>query len=52
MMHPTVDFKNFLKPGVRVHLSGIGGVSMCPLAEVRMAWAFACRDRICRTAIL
>ena len=30
MMHPTVDFKNFLKPGVRVHLSGIGGVSMCP----------------------
>ena len=34
MMHPTVDFKNFLKPGVRVHLSGIGGVSMCPLAEV------------------
>ena len=34
MMHPAVDFKNFLKPGVRVHLSGIGGVSMCPLAEV------------------
>lgn len=34
MMHPSVDFKNFLKPGVRVHLAGIGGVSMCPLAEV------------------
>ena len=34
MMHPTVDFKNFLKPGVRVHLSGIGGVSICPWAEV------------------
>ena len=34
MMHPTVDFKEYLRPGVRVHLSGIGGVSMCPLAEV------------------
>ncbi len=34
MMHPTVDFKNYLKSGVRVHLAGIGGVSMCPLAEV------------------
>ena len=34
MMHPTVDFKNYLKPGIRVHLAGIGGVSMCPLAEV------------------
>ena len=33
-MHPTVDFKEYLRPGVRVHLSGIGGVSMCPLAEV------------------
>ena len=31
MMHPTVDFKNYLKSGVRVHLAGIGGVSMCPL---------------------
>ena len=34
MMHPAVDFKSFLTPGTRVHLSGIGGVSMCPLAEV------------------
>ena len=34
MMHPSVDFKEYLRPGVRVHLSGIGGVSMCPLAEV------------------
>lgn len=34
MMHPTEDFKNYLKPGIRVHLAGIGGVSMCPLAEV------------------
>ena len=29
-----MDFKNYLKPGIRVHLAGIGGVSMCPLAEV------------------
>ena len=35
MMHPTIDIKTFLKPGVRAHLAGIGGVSMCPLAEVR-----------------
>lgn len=34
MIHPTVDFREYLKPGVRVHLAGIGGVSMCPLAEV------------------
>ena len=34
MMHPTIDIKTFLKPGVRAHLAGIGGVSMCPLAEV------------------
>ena len=34
MMHPTVDFKNYLNPGIRVHLAGIGGVSMCTLAEV------------------
>ena len=34
MMHPTVDIKTFFKPGIRVHLAGIGGVSMCPLAEV------------------
>ena len=34
MMHPTVDIKTFFKPGTRVHLAGIGGVSMCQLAEV------------------
>ena len=34
MIHPTVDIHMYLKPGVRVHLAGIGGVSMCPLAEV------------------
>ena len=34
MMHPTVDIKTFFKAGTRVHLAGIGGVSMCPLAEV------------------
>ena len=34
MMHPSVDIKTFFKPGIRVHLAGIGGVSMCPLAEV------------------
>ena len=34
MMHPTVDIKTFFKSGTRVHLAGIGGVSMCPLAEV------------------
>lgn len=34
MMHPAVDIKTFFKPGTRVHLAGIGGVSMCPLAEV------------------
>lgn len=34
MQHPTVNIKEYLHPGVRVHLAGIGGVSMCPLAEV------------------
>ena len=29
-----VDIHEYMKPGVRVHLAGIGGVSMCPLAEV------------------
>jgi len=29
-----VDILEYMKPGVRVHLAGIGGVSMCPLAEV------------------
>ncbi|MBQ0038391.1 MAG: UDP-N-acetylmuramate--L-alanine ligase [Clostridiales bacterium] len=34
MMHPTMDIQTFMRPGARVHLAGIGGVSMCPLAEV------------------
>ena len=29
-----VDIHAYMKPGARVHLAGIGGVSMCPLAEV------------------
>lgn len=28
------DFENYIKPGMRGHLIGIGGVSMSPLAEV------------------
>ena len=34
MLHPSIDFTVYMRPGVRVHLAGIGGVSMCPLAEV------------------
>ncbi|MEF2822123.1 MAG: Mur ligase domain-containing protein, partial [Oscillospiraceae bacterium] len=34
MFHPTEDFHKYIHPGKRVHLSGIGGVSMCALAEV------------------
>ena len=34
MMHPTEDIRHFLHSGVRVHMAGIGGVSMCALAEV------------------
>ena len=33
MMHPTIDIKTFLKPGVRAHLAGTGGVSRMPRAE-------------------
>ena len=28
------ELKPYLRPGVRAHLVGIGGVSMAPLAEV------------------
>ena len=28
------DFQEYLKPGMRGHLIGVGGVSMAPLAEV------------------
>lgn len=34
MTHPVEDIKTYFHPGTRVHLSGIGGVSMCALAEV------------------
>jgi UDP-N-acetylmuramate--alanine ligase len=34
MMNNPHPIQDFMHPGSRVHLSGIGGVSMCPLAEV------------------
>ncbi len=34
MMNNPNPIRNYLIPGKRVHLVGIGGVSMCPLAEV------------------
>ena len=34
MPHHTKPISDFLTPGTRAHLVGIGGVSMCPLAEV------------------
>jgi len=34
MMHNERPISDFFAPGVRAHLVGIGGVSMCPLAEV------------------
>ena len=34
MTHVDTKIQHFITPGRRVHLSGIGGVSMCPLAEV------------------
>ena len=34
MLHNAVSIDEYLKPGKRAHLVGIGGVSMCPLAEV------------------
>ena len=33
-MKQNVDIRTYLHSGVRVHLAGIGGVSMCALAEV------------------
>ena len=36
-----VDIHEYIKPGVRVHLAGIGGVSMCPLAEVLQGMGLA-----------
>lgn len=34
MMNNPNPIQDYITPGKRVHLSGIGGVSMCPLAEV------------------
>ena len=34
MTQMKLAIQPYIKPGRRVHLSGIGGVSMCPLAEV------------------
>ncbi len=34
MMHNQIPISDFFVPGKRAHLVGIGGVSMCPLAEV------------------
>ena len=34
MTHTDTKIQSYLTPGRRVHLAGIGGVSMCPLAEV------------------
>ena len=34
MKNRTQELKQYLQPGKHVHLVGIGGVSMCPLAEV------------------
>ena len=34
MMNNPLPIRDFIVPGKRAHLVGIGGVSMCPLAEV------------------
>ena len=34
MTHINTKIQHYIAPGRHVHLSGIGGVSMCPLAEV------------------
>ena len=34
MTHIDTKIQPYIAPGRRVHLAGIGGVSMCPLAEV------------------
>ena len=34
MMNNPNPISAYIRPGVRAHLVGIGGVSMCPLAEV------------------
>ena len=34
MMNNPLPIQTYIHPGNRVHLVGIGGVSMCPLAEI------------------
>ena len=34
MMNNPLPIQTYFRPGNRVHLVGIGGVSMCPLAEI------------------
>ena len=34
MMNNPTPITEYIRPGRRAHLVGIGGVSMCPLAEV------------------
>ena len=34
MMNNPFPIQKYIIPGNRVHLVGIGGVSMCPLAEI------------------
>ena len=34
MMNNLHPIRDYIVPGKRAHLVGIGGVSMCPLAEV------------------
>ena len=34
MMNNPNPISEYIRPGKRAHLVGIGGVSMCPLAEV------------------
>ena len=30
----NLNIQEYIRPGMRAHLVGVGGVSMCPLAEV------------------
>ena len=41
MMNHSTPIRDYLVPGKRVHLVGIGGVSMCPLAEVLLGMGLA-----------
>lgn len=34
MFHPTEDFHKYIHAGKRVHLAGIGGVSMLSLIHI------------------